>query len=222
MQTRVSILPAIKRAISSKPGFIKLFAIAALLSMAVALFISVRKESFYFEVKLRSSQAGAAQLYYNLGRGMNERDSAQVPVRAGDSMTTVRFPLPAGEYNAFRFDPIDRGYCNIAIGHAQIVGEDKLVEFLTEEIGVESAKVDSAISELKKNGQARVRDVVLSDADLLVRPAPSANHIAWQLGHLVLAEPFLIRTELPDAAYPELPAGFADVCERRDGFGTAS
>jgi hypothetical protein len=50
----------------------------------------------------------------------------------------------------------------------------------------------------------------LSDADLLVRPAPAANHIAWQLGHLIVAEPFLMRTELPDAAYPELPAGFAE------------
>jgi uncharacterized damage-inducible protein DinB len=49
----------------------------------------------------------------------------------------------------------------------------------------------------------------LSDADLLVRPVPGANHIAWQLGHLINAEPHLIRMELPDATYPELPAGFA-------------
>src|SRR5678816_3939499 len=28
----------------------------------------------------------------------------------------------------------------------------------------------------------------LSDADLLVRPAPGANHIAWQLGQLIAAE----------------------------------
>jgi hypothetical protein len=50
----------------------------------------------------------------------------------------------------------------------------------------------------------------LSDADLLVRPVPGANHIAWQLGHLIGSEPHLIYMELPDAAYPELPAGFAD------------
>ncbi|HKN36915.1 MAG TPA: hypothetical protein VJX16_27030 [Terriglobales bacterium] len=62
----------------------------------------------------------------------------------------------------------DHGSMSRNLKMAQIVGEDKLVEFLTEEIGVESAKVDSAISELKKNGQARVRDVVLSDADLLI------------------------------------------------------
>ena len=41
----------------------------------------------------------------------------------------------------------------------------------------------------------------LSDADLLVRPVPVANHIAWQLGHLISSEPQLVKMGLPDAAY---------------------
>lgn len=48
----------------------------------------------------------------------------------------------------------------------------------------------------------------LADADFLVRPAPSANHIAWQLGHLIVGENMLLK-EIPGAAHPELPAGFA-------------
>ena len=48
----------------------------------------------------------------------------------------------------------------------------------------------------------------LDDADLLVAPVAGANHIAWQVGHLLVAERYMISTELPDAAYPELPAGF--------------
>jgi hypothetical protein len=48
----------------------------------------------------------------------------------------------------------------------------------------------------------------LSDADLFLRPVPGANTIAWQLGHLIGAEPYLVRQALPEAAYPELPAGF--------------
>lgn len=48
----------------------------------------------------------------------------------------------------------------------------------------------------------------LSDADLLVRPAPGANHIAWQLGHLISAETHF-GAMLPGARFPELPAGFA-------------
>ena len=50
----------------------------------------------------------------------------------------------------------------------------------------------------------------LSDADLLVRPVPGANHIAWQLGHLIVAETHLAGEQLPGASYPQLPAGFTD------------
>jgi hypothetical protein len=49
----------------------------------------------------------------------------------------------------------------------------------------------------------------LSDADLLVRPVPNANHIAWQLGHVIASETRLGQN-LPGARYPELPAGFAE------------
>src|SRR5439155_26929461 len=47
----------------------------------------------------------------------------------------------------------------------------------------------------------------LSDADLMVRPAPGANHAAWQLGHLVVAEKGMISAVRP-GSMPELPAGF--------------
>ena len=50
----------------------------------------------------------------------------------------------------------------------------------------------------------------LADADLLVRSVPGSNHIAWQLGHLILAERRMIGAEMPNAGYPDLPAGFAE------------
>jgi hypothetical protein len=53
----------------------------------------------------------------------------------------------------------------------------------------------------------------LDDADLLVRPAPGANHIAWQVGHLIASESRLTNQPTFKASYPELPAGF----ERRHG-----
>jgi hypothetical protein len=49
----------------------------------------------------------------------------------------------------------------------------------------------------------------LSDADLLVRPVPNANHIAWQLGHLIESEGNLLKI-VPGMKGPALPAGFAD------------
>jgi hypothetical protein len=45
-----------------------------------------------------------------------------------------------------------------------------------------------------------------SDADLLVRPLPSANHTAWQLGHLICSE---CRMNMAAGAkMPALPPGF--------------
>jgi DinB superfamily len=49
----------------------------------------------------------------------------------------------------------------------------------------------------------------MTDAELLHRPAPAANHINWQIGHLIVAEQGLIAKEFPDAL-PPLPAGFAE------------
>lgn len=49
----------------------------------------------------------------------------------------------------------------------------------------------------------------LSDDDLLVRPLAGANHIAWQLGHLISAEHKLIEAVCP-GSMPALPDGFAD------------
>jgi uncharacterized damage-inducible protein DinB len=49
----------------------------------------------------------------------------------------------------------------------------------------------------------------LSDADLLVRPVPGANHIAWQFGHVIDGERHLMGA-VPGVHYPEVPAGFSE------------
>lgn len=47
----------------------------------------------------------------------------------------------------------------------------------------------------------------LSDADILVRPAPGANHIAWQLGQLIEAEA-MMGDQIGKDVYPALPGHF--------------
>jgi len=49
----------------------------------------------------------------------------------------------------------------------------------------------------------------LSDADLLRRPTKGANHIAWQLGHLIVSEHNLIEMVCP-GTMPKLPDSFAE------------
>ena len=49
----------------------------------------------------------------------------------------------------------------------------------------------------------------LSSEDLMRRPHPDANHITWQLGHLIAAEHSLVDGCVP-GSMPALPEGFAD------------
>ena len=49
----------------------------------------------------------------------------------------------------------------------------------------------------------------LTDDDLLIRPHEKANHIAWQLGHLISAEHNINNMVAPDSM-PPLPEGFAE------------
>ena len=48
-----------------------------------------------------------------------------------------------------------------------------------------------------------------TDSDLIVRPAPGANHAAWQLGHLVNAEVGLVNAVAPGAV-PAPPGEFSN------------
>ncbi len=49
----------------------------------------------------------------------------------------------------------------------------------------------------------------ITPEEMLVRPAPNANHLAWQLGHLISAECRLVEAAAP-GSMPPLPAGFAE------------
>ena len=45
----------------------------------------------------------------------------------------------------------------------------------------------------------------------LAGPVPGANHAAWQIGNVIGGDIYLVRTELPDAAYPGLGTRFVKV-----------
>lgn len=49
----------------------------------------------------------------------------------------------------------------------------------------------------------------LGDTELLVRPTEGANHVAWQLGHLIASEHGMI-SQLKPGSMPALPEDFAD------------
>ena len=63
---------------------------------------------------------------------------------------------------------------------------------------------------------ARLSDVVVQgylgdfeDADLMQRPGDGCNHVAWQLGHLIVGETQLLNSICPDKGIT-LPEGFEE------------
>jgi hypothetical protein len=69
---------------------------------------------------------------------------------------------------------------------------------------------DHFVAELKRSQEFLKMTVAdLSDADLMVRPVPNANHANWQLGHLICSEAGILGS--CGAKMPELPAGFKDL-----------
>lgn len=55
----------------------------------------------------------------------------------------------------------------------------------------------------------------LSDSDLLIRPVPGMNHIAWQLGHLIATE-FKAMESIKPGVSPKLSDDFLKAHDRED------
>src|ERR1043165_2942890 len=69
--------------------------------------------------------------------------------------------------------------------------------------------MQAALEATKANLKTYLKD--FSDADMLVRPVPGANHAAWQIGNVIGGEFYFIKADLPDTKCPYLPAGFFDL-----------
>jgi hypothetical protein len=53
----------------------------------------------------------------------------------------------------------------------------------------------------------------ITPEEMFVQPVPDANHIAWQIGHLIVSERNLVEAAVP-GSMPPLPEGFAELHRR--------
>jgi hypothetical protein len=93
------------------------FAVAAVLPFQP--WAKTRSSPCVFEVNVESDEPGLVQLYYDIGRGMNEPDSALQPILAGRP-DVLRFALPYGTFQGLRLDPLDRD-AKMTISGARVV-----------------------------------------------------------------------------------------------------
>lgn len=88
-------------------------AILAALALSVVLtlpFMPFARDTaprYRLEMEVLNTQFGVAQVYYDLGTGLSEKDSVRIEVEPG-AWRTIHFALPSGAYRSLRFDPTDR------------------------------------------------------------------------------------------------------------------
>src|SRR2546423_899513 len=111
-----------------------LVAFATVVAGLATAFICVRTAPYFFVVSLHTSDAGVAELYYDIGRGINAADSVATHVYEGNA--TIRFPLEPMLYHSIRFDPVEHGYCDITIREVKIVNlsGDVIRSFLPDDV----------------------------------------------------------------------------------------
>lgn len=101
-----------------------MFVLAAVFAVAACLpFASTtpsRRDFYFFEVELTSTQNAQTQVFFDMGRGSNESDSSRQPLYVGAKPVNYRFMLPSGMLRGLRFDPTDRENV-MTLAHARIV-----------------------------------------------------------------------------------------------------
>jgi hypothetical protein len=103
------------------------WSIAVFAALVSIYLTSTHQSGNYLEVQIKSSVSSKAQIFYDIGRGLNEEDSQVLPLEARDTFQTLRFPLPEQPIRLLRFDPlIDPG--RVVIRGATLAGGDSTAE----------------------------------------------------------------------------------------------
>jgi len=79
-------------------------------------------DHYTLEIELTASAPGQSQLYFDVGRNLNEEDLALAPLAGTGRPERLRFRLRAGTYHAFRFDPVSSELKGV-ITKARIIDE---------------------------------------------------------------------------------------------------
>lgn len=132
------------------PSVFAALILAAVVSIPLIAKSLSKGSSFSFEITLQSSAKGHAQIFYDIGGGFRETDSARVPIAKGNVPGVNRFPIPKGNYRALRFDPIDREATVTFSGAKILDSSGKVIKFFS----ASQFRAAHQISSLKTDGES--------------------------------------------------------------------
>jgi hypothetical protein len=118
----------------TNPSYVSVFIaliLAAVVSITLIAKTLSKASSFSFEITTQSSAQGYAQIFYDIGDGFRETDSACVLIAKSSTPAVNRFPIPNVNYRALRFDPTNRE-ATVTFSGAEILDSSgKVIEFLS-------------------------------------------------------------------------------------------
>lgn len=79
----------------------------ALVFVIVDAFQECRVTQLFLNVNIKSSVDSVAQLYYDLGNGLNEKDSTRCRVYRSEGFQVLKFYFPNKPVQYIRFDPVN-------------------------------------------------------------------------------------------------------------------
>lgn len=83
--------------------------VGVVLAFSITWYIGNQYRHAYFQVDIQAFVNTKAQLYYDIGRALNEYDSHKISVLKGKQFSTCRFPLPSQKIYTLRLDPVSTG-----------------------------------------------------------------------------------------------------------------
>ena len=158
--------------------------LALVLAVAAALpFMTIHDKSrdrYYFEVTLTTSLEDVSQLFWDTGRGISERDSSRLRLKPGPEPVVYRFPMPIGDIQGLRFDPVDGGTGTFNLAHARIVdfrGE------VVQAFSPSDFKAGQQIARLETKGDVLKVELVPKSQDPILRlELPRPLHLVRSTG----------------------------------------
>ena len=101
--------------------------VIALVFVIVDAFQEWKTPQLYLKVSMKSSVDSIAQVFYDIGNGLNEKDSINCTVNKNRGFQVLRFPLPRKPIHYIRFDPLN-AEGSFAVQEIQLVDEsDRLI-----------------------------------------------------------------------------------------------
>lgn len=128
---------------------------------------SERRDFFLFDVTLTSTRASTTQLFWDLGRGLNESDSSRQPLKVEPTPVVYRYMMPMGTFRRLRLDPGDAPG-TYTLSHAQIVDDRGRV---VRTFGPDDFVAINQIARLEQRGDTLVVETTpdARDPNLLLR-----------------------------------------------------